>query len=220
MSRDTIDGDRRRPLKSRDRSVFRRLAAWCVARGVSPDAISMSSLVFAGVAAGALAATAVTPVPRARALYVLAAIAIQLRLLVNMLDGMVAVGSGQTSLMGDLYNEVPDRIADTAILVGAGYAGGGAPVAGYLAAIIALFVSYLRAYGGTHQVTGLFLGPMAKPHRMFTLTVACLLAAAWPDGITPMAGFVAVALWLIVAGGVVTTVRRLRRIVTVIKPSP
>lgn len=212
-------GDRR-PLRSRERSAFQRLAAWCIGRGIAPDAISMSSLVFAGVAAAALAGTAVNPVPRARVLFVLAAIGIQLRLLANMLDGMVAVGSGQASRLGDLFNEVPDRIADTAILIGAGYAAGGSIAGGYLAAVMALFVSYLRAVGGAHQVTGLFLGPMAKPHRMFTLTVACLFAAAWPAGFTPTAGIVAAALWLIVAGGVVTALRRLRRIVAVLESSP
>ena len=209
----------RRPLKSRERSASRRLAAWCIARGIPADGISISSLAFAGVAGAALAGTAVTTVAGARLLFVLSAAGIQLRLLANMLDGMVAIGSGQSSRMGDLYNEVPDRLADTAILVGAGYAVGGSIVAGYLAAIVALFVSYLRAVGGSHQVTGLFLGPMAKPHRMFALTVACLLAAVWPTGFTADVGIIETALWLIVAGGCFTAVRRLRRLVGSLRES-
>ena len=46
----------------------------------------------------------------------------QLRLLCNMLDGMVAVEGGKGSRTGEIYNEVPDRIADPLLLVPAGYA--------------------------------------------------------------------------------------------------
>ena len=43
-------------------------------------------------------------------LFLVAAVCVQLRLLANLLDGMVAVGSGQASRIGELYNEVPDRV--------------------------------------------------------------------------------------------------------------
>ena len=52
---------------------------------------------------------------------------IQLRLIANLLDGLVAVEGGKRTPTGELYNEAPDRIADTAVLVGAGYAVGGSP---------------------------------------------------------------------------------------------
>jgi phosphatidylglycerophosphate synthase len=50
----------------------------------------------------------------------LAAAAIQLRLLCNLLDGMLAVEGGLKTPLGELYNEIPDRLADVAILAGAG----------------------------------------------------------------------------------------------------
>jgi phosphatidylglycerophosphate synthase len=88
---------------------------------------------------------------------VLAAVGVQLRLLANMFDGMVAIETGRTSAVGELYNEVPDRVSDTAVLVGAGYAAGGCPVLGYVAALLAVFIAYVRAQGrvaGASQENG------------------------------------------------------------------
>ena len=48
----------RRPLKSRNLVVFQSMASWMAKRGISPNAISISSLAFSIVAGGALFATA------------------------------------------------------------------------------------------------------------------------------------------------------------------
>lgn len=44
---------------------------------------------------------------------------IQLRLLCNLFDGMVAIEGGKKSDVGSLYNEFPDRIADSLLIVAA-----------------------------------------------------------------------------------------------------
>ena len=56
--------------------------------------------------------------------FVLAAVCVQLRLLCNLLDGMVAIEGGKQSPTGMLYNEFPDRVADSLFLVALGYAAG------------------------------------------------------------------------------------------------
>jgi phosphatidylglycerophosphate synthase len=180
---------------------------------VRPNAISLSSIIFAAAAGACLAGTTAygsTP------LFLLAAVFVQLRLLANMLDGMVAQLSGESSPLGDMWNEVPDRFADVIILVSAGYALGGTVVLGYVASMLALFTAYVRAFGATHGVMGLFLGPMAKPHRMAAVTAATLWAALvpghWPGGNGYQIGAITVALWLIVLGGIATVIRRLNRI--------
>ena len=207
MSVATYQPVERRPLASRDLGIMQLAARWLVARGVSANGISLASIGFATLASLALAATAWTEGAGVRVLFLVAALCVQLRLLANLLDGMVAVGSGQASRTGELYNEVPDRVADALILIGAGFSAGGTPALGYLAALMAVFVAYLRAFGGSVGVTGLFIGPMAKPQRMATITAACLCSAGAP-------GFAAtgIALALIVVGATVTAVRRLRRI--------
>ena len=60
--------------------------------------------------------------PVACILPVLAAVFIQCRLLCNLFDGMVAVEGGKGTPSGELFNDIPDRIADPLILIAAGYA--------------------------------------------------------------------------------------------------
>ena len=207
----------RRPLTSRDAHAARRLAAWLIARDVSANVVSLSSIGFAALAALCLVEVRTATSIGSRLLLLLAGLFVQLRLLANLLDGMIAVESKSASPLGELYNEVPDRVADVLILVAAGFASG-APALGYQAAVVALITAYLRALGNSVGVRGLFAGPMAKPQRMATITAACFYCAGapvdWPgalgSGAAP-AG-IAVALAVIVAGGIVTSLRRLRLI--------
>jgi len=207
----------RRPLASRDADLARRFTAWLIARKVPANAVSLGSIGFAVVAGLCLVESRTATLVASRILLLLAAVFVQLRLLANLLDGMIAVGSKQASPIGELYNEVPDRIADIVILVAAGFAIGGAPALGYQAALVAVLTAYLRALGNSVGVTGLFAGPMAKPQRMATITASCLYCACapadWPGGIASDAlGAVGLALAMIVAGGLLTAGRRLRLI--------
>lgn len=207
----------RRPLTSRNLVVFQSMASWMAKRGISPNAISISSMVFSIAAGGALFATAGADGGLIRLWWLVTAALIQLRLLANMLDGMVAIGSGKTSTNGELFNEAPDRVSDVVILVGAGFAAGGAPWLGWLAAILALLVAYLRALGVAAGAGQAFEGPMAKPQRMFAITLVCLYGAAAPNSwhwIHESTGFgiMAGVLVLIIVGSLVTIARRWSRI--------
>lgn len=214
-------GPERRPLKTRDRAVFQRLASGMAARRLSPNAISASSVLFAAAAGACLVGTTGA---NSRLLFMLAAVFVQLRLLANMLDGMVALAAGESTPLGDMWNEVPDRFADAMILVGAGYALGGTIALGWFASLLAVLTAYLRAFGATHGVMGLFLGPMAKPHRMAAVTAASLWAAfaplSVPGGIGHQLGAMTVALWLVVLGAAVTVLRRLNRIASALRSMP
>jgi len=194
----------RRPLASRSTAWAGALAAFLARAGVAPNAISAASVVFALAAAAGILLAPGAEGWAARSLWIGGAAGIQLRLLCNLMDGMVAVEGGRKSACGDLWNEIPDRIADAAVLLAAGVAAGFAWL-GVAAAIGAVLTAYLRAFGAA--LTGLhdFRGPMAKPHRMATLTAACLAAA-----VLPCAGpaILAVATGVIVAGIVVTCWRR------------
>ena len=215
----------RRPLATRQTALARRLAGWLACRRVAPNAISLAGLAF-GMAAGVLLATTgiATPLGR-RVLFLLAAGSIQLRLACNLLDGMVAVEHGRASRLGELFNDVPDRVSDAATLIGAGYAAGGQPVLGYLAACVAIFTAYVRAIGKAAGGPQEFCGPMAKQQRMFLLTVIsvyCGLApTAWqPFWRRPGYGIMSAALLLIVLGGLVTAARRLVRISSSLRHLP
>lgn len=187
--------------------------------GVNPNWISLASLVFAGAGAWAFTALGEASGGARVALALAAAAAVQLRLLANLLDGLVAVEHGRKQATGDLWNEVPDRIADVALFLGAGYglAGLGAtiagealgPLLGWSTAALALATAYVRQLGGALGLAQDFRGPMAKQQRMFVLTLGVLTCAVdgrlpWPAGT-----LLAVALVVIVLGAAATFVRRL-----------
>ncbi len=215
---DTTSGARR-PLKSRQTAWAAALSAWLVRRGVRPNVISIASVGFSAIAGLALLATFWSCTAFGTlALFLAAAAGIQLRLLCNLMDGMVAVEGGMGGPLGDLYNDLPDRFADVFILLGAGYGMrawqlgvlDGAAL-GWLAALAAVLTAYVRVLGAQAGARQHFLGPMAKPHRMALMTLACLLAAGerllgWPPR------GLAVALALVVVGCGITVVRRLVRI--------
>lgn len=205
----------RRPLKSRQWPLFQRLAAKLADSGVTPNAISVGSVVAAVLAGICLAATShVDSELLRRCFWIAGAVLIQLRLIANLLDGMVAVEGGKASAVGELYNEVPDRLSDPAILIGAGLAYGGNPMAGMAAALIAVFVAYVRAIGASVGVGQVFLGPFAKQQRMALMTLTCVVCAIVPSAWQILhaeteLGIAAVALLIICLGGLVTAVRRL-----------
>ncbi len=209
----------RRPLATRKKGWAKTIAQGLDRAGVSPNAISIASLMFA-IAAGVLLWLSAQTYDLGRVLALLGAAAcIQLRLLCNMLDGMVAIEGGRQTRYGEIFNDMPDRFADVAILVGAGYAASdfwwGVQL-GWLAAILAVLTAYVRLLGGAMGTHQYFTGPMAKPHRMAVLTAACVLSTLEPllhwRGET-----IAAALLVIVVGSAVTFVRRTAQIVAELK---
>jgi len=207
----------RRPIAARDLKVMQAIAGWMAARGFSANGISVAGMVFGLLGGGVLYSTAKLP-EFARILWVGGAACIQLRLLANLFDGMVAIARGTASKVGELFNEVPDRVSDSAILIGLGYAPGGHVVLGYAAALAAMMTAYVRAVGKGAGTPNEFCGPMAKQQRMFLATMTCLFCAFTPltwqrvdFGCCPL-GVPAIVLALIVVGALLTTIRRLSRI--------
>lgn len=194
----------RRPLASRSTRWAALVARAAVRSGLSADGISILSLVFAGAGAAAL----LTLAPPWNLLA--GAACVQLRLLCNLIDGMVAIEGGRKSKVGVLYNEVPDRIADSLFIVALGYAVG-LPWLGWLGALAAAITAYIRVLGGTFGLAQDFRGPLAKQHRMAVMTAGCLLGMGeflWRG----TSIVVEAAAWVIAVGALVTCVTRIRAI--------
>lgn len=79
------DGSDRRPIQTRSKAWAKRMAAALAQRRITPNQISVASVIFALLGASLLLWW---PTPLGLAL---CAITIQCRLLCNMFDGMVAV---------------------------------------------------------------------------------------------------------------------------------
>jgi phosphatidylglycerophosphate synthase len=168
----------RRPIKMRSARWARGLASTFAQLGVSPNQVSLLSVACALTGAALFLAEAYST--GSTWLLVGAAACIQLRLLANMLDGLIAVEGGRQTKSGELYNEIPDRIADVLFLASAGYACQHAPwgaVFGWSGSVLAVGTAYIRALGARRGAAQDFSGPVAKQQRMFLLTVGCLLAA-------------------------------------------
>ncbi len=204
----------RRPLKTRERGWARVLAAWLAARGVRPNAVSIASLLFGALAGACLWLSLGREGETSGLLLLAAAGLVQLRLLCNLLDGLIAVEGGFGSPEGEIYNDLPDRVADSVIFVGAGLALRVLPYGmtlGWVAAVAALLTAYVRVLGGALGLPQDFVGPMAKQHRMFAVTLGCVLAAVESRfGRPPRLLYV--ALGVVALGSVVTAARRTARI--------
>lgn len=204
----------RRPLATRKLGISRWFANAVARTGVTPNQISAIGMIFGTGSGVALAATALVADPWWRVLFIAGAVLTQLRLLCNMLDGMVALAQGTDSPVGELYNEIPDRVSDSATLIGLGFAVGGHTELGFAAAILAMFTAYIRAMGKAAGGAQQFCGPMSKPQRMFTVTLVALYCAvaplAWQPELFDL-GPAALALGLICIGAGLASLRRLYR---------
>ena len=164
--------------------------------------------------AGFWCAHSIAYLPARGGFLILAAVAMQMRLLCNLFDGMVAVEAGAgTTRFGEIYNDLPDRIADILIFTGAGVCAGGISgiSLGLAAAIGAVMTAYIRVLGKLCGARSHFAGPMAKQHRMAVMTAACIIGAVlvWFGWLHLLLRGV---LALVAIGCAVTCVHRLRLI--------
>ncbi|MDP2492268.1 CDP-alcohol phosphatidyltransferase family protein [Vibrio splendidus] len=201
----------RRPLAVRNISVTKRIAVWLSKKNITPNQISLMSILFAIVGLAFASGYHFWPAP---IWLVLFALMIQMRLLCNLFDGMVAVEGGKKTPAGELFNDVPDRIADPLLIVAAGFAAHSAFAMSlaWLAALLAVLSAYIRVLGVSMDCPADFRGPMAKQHRMALLTVT-LLVIAISQWFTLLPSFdvylMDIALAIMVVGCTVTCWRRL-----------
>jgi phosphatidylglycerophosphate synthase len=192
--------ENRRPIKSPSAGWAKRVTDRLVKKDISPNQISVASIAFA--LAGAVALN----IDNGLVGSLLCAVGIQLRLLCNLFDGMVAIEGGKKSDIGSLYNEFPDRIADSLLIVALGYAIGH-PDLGWFAALAAALTAYVRVFGGSIGLKQSFMGPMAKQHRMAVMTAGLLLNAVEAT-VYGTHYILLIALVIIAAGSAATCVTR------------
>ncbi len=205
----------RRPLRSRDTKWARAIASRLARAGVRPNVISVAGTAFAaGAGICFWFAGQSAPDWRWSGLLVLAVCGMQLRLLCNLFDGMVAIEGGFKTKAGEIFNELPDRFSDAFIFIGAAYS---TPEfvwtreLGWTAAVLSVITAYVRALGAGMGAGQHFLGPMAKQQRMAVMTTACVVGALAP--FWPLAAkIIPPALALVAAGCVITIFLRCFRI--------
>ena len=199
------------------RRTGRRATNLCGRLGISPDAISYSSIL-----AALAAALCFWKSGRNTWLLLIAPLFCYLRLWFNMLDGMVAVAAGKASARGEIVNDLPDRISDVIIFAGVAQSDLMNPVIGYWTAIVSLFTAYVGLFGQAVEGRREFGGIMSKPWRMVALSLGawamfvCRLCQAGSHDF----GRLTILDWtclVIIAGCLQTIIVRLKRIVTALQ---
>lgn len=179
--------------------LLRPVADSLVHRGVRADALTALAVPVAALGGACLALS-----DRASVLLLAVPFLAAARLILNLLDGQVARGGGTARPMGEVWNELCDRLADVLMLGGLAFAAAVGPMlagAGIIAALLASYVGVTsRAVGGPRQYGGV----MSKPGRMIVVAIAAPLAfaqgAGWP---------LTAAAVLIAVGAAITLVQRL-----------
>ena len=197
----------RRPMFGRTNKIVESTCAWLVNHGMRPNQMSLLSIIFGGVTALAFLFTLLAQSPY---LMIVAVFGILGRLTCNLLDGIMAVEGGFKTASGAFYNDFPDRISDSLILVACGYA---AHVGwlGWACALVAFMTAYIRIFGAASGLPQDYSGPMAKQHRMFTVIAGCFLASIeiifWGTTFS-----LVTALTIIFIGGILTCLLRAGRL--------
>lgn len=202
----------RRPISTRSARWAQHSAHWLAQKNITPNTISVFSMVFALLSALAFAfAFYFSSALMTRLFLVLAALGIQGRLLCNLFDGMVAIEGKQHSPIGAIYNDLPDRISDSLLFLGVGYGlllFSTAATLAWAVSVVALLTAYVRLLGGSCGLPQRFTGPLAKQQRMAILTLAALIAAFLPIEKAQLVLFI--TLWILLFGSLFTVFLRLR----------
>ncbi len=204
----------RRPVGMRDSGLIQRLARRCARAGITPNAVSLTSVVFSAAAGAALIATRFVEVPLAVALLLLVPVLVALRGLCNLIDGLIAVEGGRRTASGEVFNDVPDRVSDLLLFVGAGYGAvetWGIPL-GWAAGAGAVLVAYTRMLGGALGTPQFFDGPADKTGRMALLCIASV-GAAIEVALRGSTWSLTIGLAVLVVGSLLTAARRVIKIV-------
>jgi phosphatidylglycerophosphate synthase len=207
----------RRPIADAFRLTAQTATRFCVNWNIHPDTISYLSLV-----AALGAALCFWKSGGCHWLLLVAPLLCYLRLLFNMLDGMVALAAGKASWRGEILNDLPDRISDVIIFAGMAHSGLMNPILAYWAAIFAVLTAYVGLFGQAVGVQREFSGMMSKPWRMVALHLGAWITFAalrWNDGSAEIA-HLTVLDWTclaVIAGCLQTMIVRLKRIMTALQ---
>jgi phosphatidylglycerophosphate synthase len=174
--------------------------------GIHPNTITIVGLGVAIVAGWAFASGE----------YLVAAVAIWLSGVLDVLDGGVARVGGYASDEGAFLDSVADRLGESAIYIGVvlGFTDLYHQLLGLGLLVVSYSVSYLRARGEGLGVSLVGIGVMERAERMTALFLAAVLAAIYGPEVLVWTIFV---IFVLVA---VTVVHRFVRVYEALKISP
>lgn len=184
-------------LKPAFQRALQPMVGWLARRAVPADVVTLLGVGFACLGGVGFALSS-----RDVAWLALVPVAAALRTAANAIDGQLARSTATVRPMGEVFNEVGDRVGDIAVLAPMVLVPGVPPgpvMAGLVASLLSSYIGLASAAAGGARV---YVGIMAKPDRMLVIGVGAGLAAVVGPG--PLV----VAVWLVVVGALITSAQR------------
>ena len=168
---------------------------------VHPNTITWVSLLFAVAAALCLYSADLGWV------LLLTPVFITLRMMCNLLDGMVAIERAMTSPQGEALQDTVDRLADSCMVLGAAFSPIGDLRLGIVAITLMLISSYVgiqkKAVGGSREYGGI----LGKGDRFLLFSIASVGRYFWQGRAGGLNAF-DILFVLMIIGGSVTIIQR------------
>jgi phosphatidylglycerophosphate synthase len=186
--------------------VTEPLSALAEKTGISPNQLSVLSLVFA-VAASAFYYSSGSD----KSMLYIAALMVLLNAIFDAADGALARRTGKTNPRGDFLDHAIDRYADMFLLGGIIFAGYAPWPVGLLAVIGVFLTSYMGTQAQALQLGRYYGGMMGRADRLLMIFLATLGNAAYQH---PIAGLPVLG-WVLVATMIsshITALQRFRHI--------
>ncbi len=175
--------------------------------GISPNAVSALSLVFAALS-GLLFYYSGSD-PESGPLLVLAAgLLVALNSLLDAMDGVMARYLGVSSLKGDFLDHVIDRYADSFIICGIFFGGHAQWQIGVMTIVGVLITSYLGTQAQALNLGRYYGGIIGRADRLILIMLATLVYAIYPAQVYGMSSLG----WIILIIGVGSHITAFQRI--------
>jgi len=189
-----------RPFASK---VIEPLADFFIRYGVSPDTVSITSLICAFFAGLSFYYS-----PTSRELVLLAGILVVLNSVFDALDGVIARKSNRATLKGDFLDHVIDRYSDIFIICSIFFAGYVHWQVGVAAIVGVLLTSYLGTQAQALNLGRYYGGIMGRADRLVVITLAAFANSVYPASI---AGFCILG-WAVVLIAITSHITAVQRI--------
>jgi phosphatidylglycerophosphate synthase len=180
-------------MRGRSSIIAEPMAAAAERLGISPNQLSLLSLLSAAAAALLYYLS-----PSEVELLYAAALMVFLNALFDLMDGALARRTGRAGLRGDFLDHVIDRYADTAIIAGIVFAGYTPWPIGLLAAVGVLLTSYIGTQAQALRLGRHYGGMMGRADRLIVIIIATVANAAYPAIIAgqPVLGWLMITIML------------------------
>ncbi len=154
-------------IKSQFQKFLSPIANLCIKQNVHPTTINILGVLIALITAGSLFA-----IKENTLFYLALPIGAFLRTACNAIDGMVARGLHLSSQMGEVINELLDRISDASVFVALAISNHGNSNLALISTVLLLLNSYVGILGKSAGGSRIYAGVLGKADRMLLLGVA------------------------------------------------